>query len=212
MHWFYLAQLMGVITICFEFASYQIKNQRKYLLVTSIANIFWMFMFIFMGFYTSMGVARVMILAAAFGVARGMVFWWIFAKNTKKRKIMGRVALYISLAIMMPFAIMAIVELPLERQIIIQSIGLFTGILFIVGQYLPSKHYLRLFAFMYASMVLIGNTPLVLIDNAGTGYWNPMGIMIESAKIASVLVFYVRYIITRKVNEIYQLKLDALAS
>jgi len=188
--WFILAQVMGLVTICIEFVSYQIKNQRKYLLVTSIANIFWAMMFLFMGFHTAMSSVFIMIVAALFGTLRGMIFWWIFAKNTRKRKIIGRVALYASLLVMLPFTIMAIVKLPLTTQIIIQTLGLATGLLFIVGQYLPSKHYLRLFTFMYATMVLIGSTPLNLIDEAGNGYWNYSGILIELSKIVSIIVFY----------------------
>ena len=181
---------MGVFTICFEFASYQIKDQRKYLLVTSIANVFWMLMFVFIGLHTSIAVTQALIFAAAFGVLRGMVFWWIFAKESKKRKIAGRIALYISLLIALPFTIMAILKLQYKSQVIIQSLGLVTALLFIVGQYLPSKHFLRLFTFMYAVMMLLGNTPL----NLGSGVWNYMGILIETAKIASVIVFYMVFV------------------
>jgi len=188
--WFILAQVMGLITICFEFVSYQIKNQRNYLLVTSIGNIFWMLMFLFMGLHTSLSNMQAMVFAAAFGVARGLIFWWIFGKKTRRRKIIGRVALYVSLAVAIPFTIMTIVRLPYNAQIVIQSIGLFTALLFIIGQYLPSKHYLRVFVFMYATMMLLANTPLNIRDENGVGYWNYMGIIIELAKLTSVLVFY----------------------
>jgi len=194
--WFILAQVFGVVTICFEFISYQIKDHRKYLLVTSIGNIFWALMFVFMGIHINFAATQIMIIAALFGTLRGLIFWWIFAKNTKKRKIAGRVALYASLAIMLPFTIMAIVKLGHTSQIIIQTLGLVTGLLFIVGQYLPSKHYLRIFITMYAVMVLIGNTPLNMIDDAGVRSWNYMGIVIELAKIVSVIVFYI--LLTRR--------------
>ena len=205
--WFLLAQVMGLVTICFEFVSYQIKDQRKYLLVTSVGNVFWALMFVFMGLAGIMGEVTIMIIAAGFGTLRGMIFWWIFAKNSKRRKIAGRAVLYFSLAVMMPFTIIAITRLSLPQQIIIQSLGLVTGLLFIVGQYLPSKHYLRVFVFMYATVVLIGSTPLNL---TGAERWNPMGIVIESAKIMSVLVFYIRFLITRTSTEIGGLKFEQL--
>jgi len=191
--WFILAQVMGVITICIEFASYQIKNHRRYLLCTSVANVFWALMFLFMGLHTSMGIAIIMLLAAGFGVLRGLVFWWIFAKESKKRKIAGRSVLVVSMIILLVAAVIAIINLDTTTQKIIQGLGLLTGLLFVVGQYLPSKHYLRVFVFMYATMVLIGNTPLVLIDNYGVGHWNIMGIAIELSKILSVAIFYIIY-------------------
>lgn len=188
--WFILAQIMGVITICFEFVSYQIHNQRKYLLVTSIGNIFWALMFLFIGFHSTIGSIQAMIVAAIFGTARGLIFWWIFGKNTRKRRIAGRVVLYVSLAIVLPVTLLSIVKLPYTQQIIIQCLGLLGGMLFIVGQYLPSKHYLRAFVSFYAIMVFIGQTPLNLIDENGVGTWNIMGMLIEAAKIISVIVFY----------------------
>ena len=196
--WFYLAQGMGAITIIFEFASYQIKDQRKYLLCTSVANVFWALMFVFMGIETKMSSVLIMILAAGFGTLRGLIFWWIFAKKTKGRKIAGRVVLLTSLAILMGSAIFVITRLQTTTQIIIQSLGLFCGLLFVIGQYLPSKHYLRIFTFMYAAMVLVGSTPLNLLDENGVGFWNYTGIAIEASKILSVIVFYIILIHTTK--------------
>jgi len=196
--WYILAQVMGVITICFEFASYQIHDQRKYLLVTSISNIFWALMFFFIGLDTTIACVQVMIIAALFGTVRGLIWYWVFGENTRGRQIIGRVVLYASLAIVLPVTVLSIIKLPYTQQIIIQSIGLLGGMLFIVGQYLPSKHYLRAFVTFYAIMVLIGQTPLNLIDENGVGHWNIMGILIEAAKIISVIVFYSRLLLARK--------------
>jgi len=195
--WYILAQLMGVITICFEFASYQIQNQRKYLLVTSIGNVFWALMFVFLGLHVNMQSVLIMIIAALFGTFRGLIWYWIFAKNTEKRRIAGRVVLYVSLAIVLVSTSRVIYNLPLPQQQIIQTLGLLGGMLFIIGQYLPSKHYLRAFVTFYAIMVLIGQTPLNLIDGDKTS-WNVMGILIETAKIVSVIVFYCRMMLAKK--------------
>ncbi|MCL2847783.1 MAG: YgjV family protein [Firmicutes bacterium] len=193
--WFILAQVMGGFTIIFEFISYQIKNQRRYLLCTSIANVFWALMFIFMGLHIdNIGYTLIMIYAAVFGVIRSMIFWFIFAKKTRRRKILGRIALYISLAIVFGAGIFAIINLTYTHQQIIQALGLVTGILFVVGQYLPSKHYLRIFLIMYAVMVAIGSTPLIL----GPGEWAPMSIAIEAFKVASVVIFYAAWFANSK--------------
>ena len=211
--WYILAQIMGVVTICFEFWSYQIPNQRKYLLVTSIGNIFWALMFVFIGLHVNFESILIMIIAALFGTFRGLIWWWIFGKDTKGRRIAGRVVLYASLAIVLFSTTRAIFQkdadgnfVLLTQQIIIQSVGLLGGMLFIVGQYLPSKHYLRVFVTFYAIMVLIGQTPLNLIDTVilddGTTKivttWNIMGILIELAKITSVIVFYGRMLMLSK--------------
>ena len=196
--WYVLAQIMGVVTIGFEFWSYQIPNQRKYLLVTSIGNIFWALMFLFLGLHVNIKSILIMIIAALFGTLRGLIWWWIFEKETKRRRIAGRIVLYASLAIVLFSTSRAIINLDYTQQVIIQSLGLLGGMLFIVGQYLPSKHYLRVFVTFYAIMVLIGQTPLNLIDDAGETSWNVMGILIEAAKITSVIVFYFRIMLAKK--------------
>ena len=203
--WYILAQLMGVVTICFEFWSYQIHNQRKYLLVTSIGNIFWALMFVFIGLHVNFKSIQIMIIAALFGTFRGLIWWWIFGKDTKERRIAGRIVLYASLVIVLFSTTRAIFATDdygnfvlINRQIIVQCFGLIGGMLFIVGQYLPSKHYLRVFVTFYALMVLLGQTPINLIDDNGETSWNIMGILIETAKIVSVIVFYGRLLMLSK--------------
>jgi len=175
LHWFIIAQVLGVITIIFDFISYQIRDQRKYLLVFSIGSFFWMLMFIAIGAEVSP------ILAAAFSVLRGMVFWWIFAKNTPKRKLGGRIFLYVALLIGLGGAVIGILNS--QDYVVLQIVMLVTALLFVVGQYLPSKHYVRAFAILYAVSMLLISTPL--------GTFNPMGIFIEVAKIVSIIVFYI---------------------
>ena len=173
----YLHKYFGVITIIFDFISYQIKDQRKYLLCFSIGSLFWMSMFIVIG-------AQIpVILAAAFSFLRGMVFWWIFAKDTKKRKIAGKAFLYFALAIGLVGAIQGVRQATPETMWL-QIFMLITALLFVIGQYLPSKHYVRFFAFFYAISVLLLNTPL--------DTFNPMGIAIEVAKMVSIIVFYIK--------------------
>jgi hypothetical protein len=179
MHWFILAQVLGVITIIFDFISYQIKDQRKYLLCFSIGSLFWTLMFV------TIGAQIPVILAALFSFLRGMVFWWIFAKDTKKRKIAGKSFLYFALAIGLVGAIQGVRQATPETMWL-QIFMLVTALLFVVGQYLPSKHYVRFFAFFYAISVLLLNTPL--------DTFNPMGIAIEVAKILSIMLFYAKII------------------
>ncbi|MCL2846799.1 MAG: YgjV family protein [Firmicutes bacterium] len=198
--WFIIAQVLGLITIFFDFWSYQIKDQRKYLLVFSIGSLFWMLMFI------AVGAQVPIILAAAFSVLRGMVFWWIFAKDTKKRRVGGRVFLYVALAIGLGGAIIGVINATPETRWL-QIVMLVTALLFVVGQYLPSKHYVRAFAMLYAIAVLLLNTPL--------DTFNPMGILIEVAKIVSIVVFYVLLVrkgyLVKKLKEIKQIIADEVA-
>lgn len=80
--WFIIAQILGVITICFEFTSYQIKKKSKYFLVTAIGSFFWMTMFFAIGLATGMDTQVSLIIAATYSVFRNLIFWRIFAKNT----------------------------------------------------------------------------------------------------------------------------------
>jgi len=61
-------------------------------------------------------------------------------------------------------------------------ITLVTALLFVVGQYLPSKHYVRVFAIFYALAVLAQTW----IEDS-----NFMGVIIEASKIISIIVFYI---------------------
>jgi len=88
-NWFILAQVLGVITIIFEFASYQIKNKSKYFLTTGIGSFFWMTMFFSMGMATGMDTQISLMVAASYSTVRNLVFWKIFAKNTPQSKEIG---------------------------------------------------------------------------------------------------------------------------
>lgn len=71
-------------------------------------------------------------------------------------------------------------------------LGVFAAVLFAVSQYLPGVHYVRGGVLMVAILVGLTQTPINILD--GDFRWNIMGIAIESAKIISVVVFYVRYL------------------
>jgi len=177
LHWFILGQVFGLVVIFVEFFALQIKNQRKYLLVTSIGSVFWMLMFI------SVGAQVPIILAAAFAFIRPMVFWYILGKDTPGRKKGGKIFLYVALTIGLAGAIVGIINLENPATLPFNILMLSTALLFVIGQYLPSKHYLRAFGLMYAISVLLLNTPL--------DTFNPMGIAIEASKIISIFVFYI---------------------
>jgi len=220
--WLVLLLVAGIITILFEFTSHQMKTQRGYLMLTSVANVFWALMFVFSGLrIRNMSSVLIMILAAVFGVVRGLTFWWVFAKKTRRRKIIGRITLYVSMAIVAGAAVFAVMGLCTTTQIVIQSIGIATGLLFILGQYLKSKHWLRLFVVMYATVIALGSTPLSLLGPCsaeiyrrygigyphscgpgrcvpGEGQWAPMSIAIEASKIVSIALFYIILVITTK--------------
>ena len=193
--WFIIAQVMGGITICIDFITYQIKEQRRYLLVYSVGSVFWTLMFVFLGldlvgnppgepgFFSVVGP----LIAAFFGAFRSIVFWWIFAKNTKKRKIGGKVFLYAALAVGVGAAIYSILQVDAAVRWI-PIVGMFAALSFIVGQYLPSKHWLRLFQVLYAAAMALTQIPYYI------GKWNYMGIVIEAIKIVSIALFYGIYI------------------
>jgi len=189
--WFIVAQILGAITICFEFASYQIKDKRKYLLVNGIGSAFWATMFLAIALHSSFDTMLSLIVVASYSSVRALVFWWIFAKDTPKRRKAGRIFLVCMLALALGGALFVIfTELPTTETQIIQGVALVFALGFVLGQYLPGKHPVRIAVFLYAIMLFLMQTPLMILEGDGIGRWNIMGMLIEISKMMSVLMFY----------------------
>ncbi|MCL2847074.1 MAG: YgjV family protein [Firmicutes bacterium] len=190
--WFIIAQIFGVITICFEFASYQIKDKRKYLLVNGIGSAFWAVMFVFIGLSTPNGMATQLslVIVAVYSSIRALVFWWIFAKDSPTRRKAGRIFLLVMVVIAVSAGIVVIINLPTPGTQALQSIALIFALGFVIGQYLPGKHPVRISVFFYAIMLFLTQTPLNILEGNGIERWNIMGMLIELAKISSVIMFY----------------------
>jgi len=188
--WFIIAQMLGVVSIIFEFVSYQIKDKRKYLLVNGIGGIFWTLMFVAMGLSSSMSTQISLIIVGVYTSTRALVFWWIFAKDTKRRRTGGRIFLLVMIAIAISAGIFVISGLPTREVQILQSVVLVFALGFVIGQYMPGKHPVRITVFLYAIMLFLTQTPLNIIEGNGIERWNIMGMLIETSKMASVLVFY----------------------
>ena len=207
--WFIIAQVMGLITIILEFASYQIKNQRKYFLFAGVSSLFWTLMFISMAMYASLATQMSLIVASSYSTIRALVFWWIFKEYTPKRKRAGRIFLAFMIVVALVAGTMSVVNTPVEVRWL-HAIGFAAALGFVVGQYLPGKHYVRIAVVIYASVVLLTQTPINIPEyDFVTGEhienrWNFMGMAIELSKIISVIVFYV--ILTRRSRQIKALK------
>ena len=189
-NWFWITQILGVIVIIFEFSSYQIKNKSKYFLCTGIGSFFWMAMFVSMGITTGMDTQLSLIVAATYSTIRNSVFWKIFAKNTPQSKEIGLNFLLVMIGVALVAGTMAIVNSPPEVRWL-HIIGMIAALSFVIGQYLPGVHYVRITVTLYAIVVILTQTPLNILY--GDFRWNPMGIAIELAKISSVVVFYMRF-------------------
>jgi len=188
--WFIIAQVLGVVTICFEFASYQIQNKSKYFLTTGIGSLFWMTMFVSMGLATGMDTQLSLIVAATYSTIRNLVFWRIFSKNTPQSKEAGLNFLLVMIVVALVAGTMAIINSPPEVRWL-HTLGMIAALSFVIGQYLPGVHYVRITVVLYALVVILTQTPLNILY--GDFRWNIMGILIELAKITSVIVFYIRY-------------------
>ena len=188
--WFIIAQVLGLITIVFEFASYQIKDKTKYFMITGIGSFFWLLMFIAIGLATGLSTQFSLILAASYSTIRNLTFFGIFRKNTAASKETGLIFLLIMIVVAIVAGTFTVLNAP-EQVRWLHIIGLFMAIGFVVGQYLPGVHYVRVSVVFYAIAVLLTQTPLNILY--GDFRWNIMGIAIELAKISSVLIFYIRY-------------------
>lgn len=187
--WFIIAQILGVITIAFEFISYQIKDKTKYFLVTGIGSFFWAMMFVAMGMATGMDTQVSLIVAATYSTIRNIVFFGIFRKNTAKSKEAGLIFLLFMIAVALVAGTLAVISVPPEVRWL-HILGMIASLCFVVGQYLPGVHYVRITVTVYALVVFLTQTPLNILY--GDFRWNIMGMLIESAKIISVIVFYIR--------------------
>ena len=188
--WFIAAQILGVITIGFEFASYQIKNKSKYFLVTGIGSFFWMTMFVSVGMATGMDTQLSLVVAATYSTIRNLIFWRVFSKNTPQSKEFGINFLLVMIVVAIIAGTLSVINAPPEVRWL-HAIGMFAAISFVVGQYLPGVHYVRITVTIYAIIVLLTQTPINILY--GDFRWNIMGIMIELAKISSVVIFYMRF-------------------
>jgi len=188
--WIIVAQILGVITICFEFTSYQIKDKPKYFMVTGIGSFFWMTMFVAMGLGTGMDTQASLIVAATYSTIRNLVFWQIFLKNTPTRKEVGLNFLLVMIVVALVAGTLAIVNAPAEVRWL-HTLGMIAALSFVIGQYLPGVHAVRITVTLYAIVVMLTQTPLNILY--GDFRWNIMGILIELAKIVSVVVFYMRF-------------------
>ena len=189
--WFVTAQILGIITIIFEFISYQIKNKSKYFLATGIGSFFWMTMFIAIGLATGMSTQASLIVAATYSTVRNLVFWRIFAKNTPQSKEIGLNFLLVMIVVALIAGTLSVINAPVEVRWL-HALGMIAALSFVIGQYLPGVHYVRITVTIYAIVVILTQSPLNILY--GDFRWNIMGILIESAKIISVVVFYIRYV------------------
>ncbi|MCL2519797.1 MAG: YgjV family protein [Spirochaetaceae bacterium] len=190
---FIISQIFGLLTMVFDGLSYQIKDKRKYLLVFTIGSVWWTGMFWALNQF-------ILTLVAAFSIAQSMAFWWVFSKDNKKHHIAGIAVLIISLVVGLVFAVISLshAETPLLK--LYSIFVLVTSLAFVVGQYLPGKHFVRFTAFFYAIAVIM----LTYAESNGT---NIMGVLIEAAKIFSIIIFYVVIIKRRyRTNRLRKIK------
>ncbi|MDR2833428.1 MAG: hypothetical protein LBV67_06915 [Streptococcaceae bacterium] len=190
LHWYILAQVLGIITIIFEFTSYQIKDKVKYFLITGIGSFFWMFMFLAIGLSTGMSTQISLIVAGAYSTIRNLTFHVTFKKDTVQSNEFGLIFLLFMIAFALIGGVVAVISAPSEVRWI-HAIGLIAALGFVIGQYLPGDHYVRITVVFYALAIMLTQTPLNILE--GDFRWNVMGLLIELAKIISVVLFYIRY-------------------
>ena len=188
--WFIAAQLLGVATIIFEFRSYQIKDKSKYFLQTGIGSFFWTLMFLSMGMATGMATQLSLVLAATYSTIRSLVFHFIFKHNTPRSKEIGINFLLFMVLVALVAGSITVINAPVEVRWL-HITGLVTALGFVIGQYLPGVHYVRITTLFYAAVVIATQTPINILY--GDIRWNFMGIAIELAKVVSIAVFYFRF-------------------
>ena len=197
--WYLIAQFFGVITIIFEIITYQIKEKKKFFLVSTISSFFWLLMFIAIGLATSMNTQLSLILAGVYSTIRNGLFYWMNKKDTPKTKELGLRILLSFVALVIVAGVFTILSAPPQIRWL-HIAGLVAAVLFAVSQYMPGVHYVRGGVVLVAVLVMLTQTPLNILY--GDFRWNIMGVMIESAKILSVVIFYIKYSLEPKKPQI----------
>jgi hypothetical protein len=178
---FILGQVLGLLTLFFNFWAYQSSDQRVYFLRFTLGSATWL------GMFLAMGAQVPVLLVATFSTLRGVVFWWALAKDSPRRRMVARRAMYTTLAIAAVSSVIAIPDARPETQP--SQVLLLVGVVaFVIGQYMPGVYLVRFTAVFYAIAVLLLNTPL--------DTFNPIGIIIELNNILAVAVFFV--VLSRK--------------
>lgn len=190
MHWFWLSQALGLVTITYEFLSYQIKDKAKYFKYQGISSLFWFGMFFAVGMSTGMDTQLSLLLASGYSTIRNLVFWGIFLHNTPRSKEIGINFLLIMILIALVAGTITVLNAP-EQVRWLHIIGMITALTFVICQYLPGVHYVRISVIFYAMAVFLTQTPLNILD--GEFRWNIMGMAIELSKLIAVIVFYKKY-------------------
>jgi len=197
--WYIIAQIFGLITITFEIITYQIKDKQKFFLVSTISSFFWLLMFIAIGFATGMNTQLSLILAGVYSTIRNLIFFWMHKKDTPEAKERGLRTILVFVFFVLIAGVFTVLSAPPQVRWL-HILGVIAAVLFAVSQYLPGVHYVRGGVLMTAILVGLTQTPINILS--GDFRWNIMGLAIESAKIISVLVFYIRYLAKPKEPQI----------
>lgn len=187
--WFWVAQVFGLVTITYEFISYQIKDKPKYFKYQGMSSLFWFFMFFAMGMSTGMQSQLSLLTASSYSLVRNFVFSEIFKHNTPRSKEIGINFLLFMVVVALVAGSMAVLNAP-DVSRWVHALGMLTALIFVVCQYLPGVHYVRISVVFYALAVMLTQTPINILY--GDFRWNIMGIAIELSKIAAVVVFYLK--------------------
>ena len=172
---FIIGQVFGVLCLTFNFLSYQQEDQRKYFGLFTTGSFFWLLMYIFVGAQLPV------MLVAFFSTLRGILFYWALGQDTPFARMFARRILYGTMIIVL---VASLIVIPNMRPLTIpfQIFLALSAVLFVIGQYMPGVYLIRFFAIVYATAVLLLNTP---IDT-----FNPMGIIIELNNMLAVVVFF----------------------
>lgn len=190
-YWYLIAQFFGIITIILEIVTYQLKDKTKFFMVSSLSSFFWLLMFIFIGLATGMDTQLSLILAAIYSTFRNGLFYWMTKMDTPETKERGLKILLFMVGLSLIAGVFTVLSAPPQVRWL-HIIGVGASVVFAISQYLPGVHYVRGGVVFVAVIIGLTQTPINILE--GDLRWNIMGIAIESAKVISVLLFYIKYL------------------
>jgi len=170
MHWFIVAQVLGVLGLIVVFIAFQTKDKVKLLILDGIANLLMGLAYLAMGLYVIAAINFV-----AFG--RDLAFAWL--NNSRKK---GEVHPVISVGLLFIFWAAFAAAIIMLRQSWIDWIILGLILIYVYSLWNKGNHLVRIVCLLLSVVFAYINATAL----------NIMGVVVEGVYIVAITVFYIR--------------------
>jgi hypothetical protein len=171
------SQISGFVCVAFSMYAFQIKRKANTILAIGIANIF---------LATSLALLQNWVVFSLISVAaiRSFVFYFIELRAEKGKEIKP----VISFLLMIIFMIISIIPVIFTQTWWFDWVLLGCSLFIIFGNWAKGIHLFRLGCMSYDSLVVVNHIK----------YFNIIGLIQSALLVGAVIVFYIRFFLTRR--------------